>query len=146
MGVGHHASKGIKSGTISDLDAAEGVIRQTVHAAENMAAEVMKGYPLREVVVNLPGVHAASHGHTADLQLGGHEITDNDIRRALAGAQKEVLSDAYELIHTIPVGYRIDGHEGIAQPRGMIAQHMSVDIHMVTGLSLIHISEPTRRS
>ena len=133
LGVGHHASKGIKNGTITDLNAAEGVIRQTVHAAENMAAEVMKGYPLREVVVNLPGVHAMSHGHTADVQVAGHEITDNDVSRALAKAQEQVLSDEYELIHTIPVNYRIDGNEGITEPRGMVGQDMSVDIHMVTG-------------
>ncbi len=133
LGVGHHASKGIKNGTISDMDAAEGVIRQAVHAAENMAAEAMKSYPLREVVVNLPGIHALSHGNTADVQIDGHEITDNDIRRALAGAQEKVLSDEYELVHTIPVGYRVDDSEGIVEPRGMYGQNMSVDIHMVTG-------------
>lgn len=133
LGVGHHASVGVKNGTITDLDSAESCIRQTVHAAENMAAEVMKGYPLREVIVNLPGVHAVSHGHTADVQVAGHEITDNDIRRALAKAQEQVVSEEYELIHTIPAGYRIDGHEGIREPRGMYGQNMSVDIHMVTG-------------
>lgn len=133
LGVGHHASAGIKSGTITDLAQAEAAIRHTVHAAENMAADVMKGYPLREVVVNLPGVHALSHAHTADIQIAGHEITDNDVRRALAKAQDQVISEEYELIHTIPIGYRIDGHEGIREPRGMFGQHMSVDIHLVTG-------------
>ena len=133
LGVGHHASAGVKNGTIASLEQAEAAIRHTVHAAENMAANVMKGYPLREVIVNLPGVHAVSHGHTADVQVAGHEITDNDVRRALAKAQDEVLSEEYELIHTIPVGYRIDGHEGIREPRGMFGQHMSVDIHLVTG-------------
>lgn len=133
LGVGHHASKGVKSGTIVDLDAAEAVIRQTVHAAENMAAAIMKGYPLREVVVNLPGVHAVSHGYTSDMQLAGHEITDNDVRRALARAQEQVLSDEYELIHTIPAEFHIDGNDGIRDPRGLFGHDMSVDIHMVTG-------------
>ncbi|MCE7887256.1 MAG: cell division protein FtsA [Alphaproteobacteria bacterium PRO2] len=133
LGVGHHASKGVKNGTITDLNAAENVLRQTVHAAENMAANVMKGYPLREVVVNLPGVHAVSHAHRADLQIAGHEITDNDVRRALAKAQENVMSDDFELIHTVPINYHIDGHEGIREPRGMFGQNMSVDIHMVTG-------------
>ncbi len=133
LGVGHHASKGIKNGTVSDLDAVEAVIRQTVHAAENMAAEVMKRYPLREVVVNLPGVHATSHARSAQVQVAGHEITGNDIRRALAMAQEQVLSEDSELVHTIPMGFRIDGKEGIAEPRGMYGQTLSVDIHMVTG-------------
>ncbi|MEZ5814946.1 MAG: cell division protein FtsA [Alphaproteobacteria bacterium] len=133
LGVGHHASKGVKGGVIVDLDAAEAVIRQTVHAAENMAADIMKGYPLREVVVNLPGVSAVSHAYTSDVQIAGHEVTDNDVRRALAKAQEQVLSSEYELIHTIPMDFRIDGNEGIRDPRGMFGQDMSVDIHMVTG-------------
>lgn len=133
LGVGHHVSKGVKNGTITDLNAAENVLRQTVHAAENMAANIMKGYPLREVVVNLPGVHAVSHAHRADLQIAGHEITDNDVRRALAKAQENVMSEDFELIHTVPINYHIDGHEGIREPRGMFGQNMSVDIHMVTG-------------
>jgi len=133
LGVGHHKSAGVRNGTITDLDRAESAIRQTVHAAENMAADVMKGYPLREVVVNLPGVHAASHGHTADVSVAGHEITDNDIRRALSKAQDQVLSEDYELVHTIPVGFRIDGNEGIVDPRGMFGQNMATDIHLVTG-------------
>jgi cell division protein FtsA len=133
LGVGHHSTAGVRSGTIANLDLAEAAIRQTVHAAENMAADVMKGYPLREVVVNLPGIHAASHGHTADVQVAGHEITDNDLRRALARAQEHVAGDGFELIHTIPVNTRIDGHDGIRDPRGMFGHTMGVDIHLVTG-------------
>ena len=47
IGIGHQASQGIKSGTVVDMDAAEAAIRAAVHAAENMAADVTKGYPLR---------------------------------------------------------------------------------------------------
>jgi cell division protein FtsA len=133
LGVGHHASNGVKNGTIADLNEAELAIRQTVHAAENMAAEVMKGYPLREVVVNLPGNHAEVDWQTANVQVSGHEITDNDVRRALVKAQEQVLSPDYELVHTIPIGYRIDDNEGIREPRGMYGQNLSVDINIVKG-------------
>ncbi len=133
IGVGHHASSGVRGGTIANLDAAEAVIRQTVHAAENMAADTMKGYPLREVVVNLPGIHASSHGHTAEVQVAGHEITDNDVRRALVRAQDQLAGEDCELIHTIPVNTRIDGHDGIRDPRGMFGHTMGVDIHMIVG-------------
>lgn len=132
MGVGYQASKGIRGGSVVDLQSAEAAIRQTVHAAENMAADVMKGYPLREVVINVPGIHAKSHVMSADIQVHGHDITDNDIRRALSKAQDQVLSADYELIHTIPIGYRIDGQEGIRDPRGMVGHNLEVGIHMVT--------------
>src|SRR5690606_3068511 len=84
LGVGYSASKGIKGGTVVDLDAAEGAIRQTVQAAENMAAESLKGYPLRDVIMNVPGTQAKSHGLSIDIQVMGQSVTDNDIRRALA--------------------------------------------------------------
>lgn len=138
LGVGHQISEGVKNGTIVDINAAEAVIRRTVHSAENMAADIMKGYPLREVVVNLPGIHVNSISRGAQVNISGHEITENDIRRALVKAQEEVLEEAtedeeFELIHTIPVSYKIDGHDGIMEPRGMVAGNMDVDIHLLTG-------------
>ena len=133
LGVGHQAAQGIKSGTITDLNAAEAAIRHTVHAAENMAAQAMKGYPLREVVINVPGVHAHSQGLSVDVEISGQEITDNDVQRALAKAQDQSVGDDHELIHTIPVSYAIDGNQGVKEPRGMVGDRLEVDIHLVTG-------------
>ncbi len=133
VGVGQRPSKGVKNAAIVDMEAAESVIRQTVHAAENMAAEVMRGYPLRDVVVNVSGVHTQSFGHGVEMDIGGHDITDNDVRRALALAQEKESGDQSELIHTIPTFYRVDGQDGIRDPRGMYAQSMKVDVNLVTG-------------
>lgn len=133
LGVGHHAAQGIKAGTVVDLNAAENVIRQTVHAAENMAAESMKGYPLREVVINVPGVHAHSHNFKIGVEIAGQEVTENDIQRALAKAQDQAVDENCELIHTIPAGYTLDGNAGVREPRGMYGDMLDVDIHLVTG-------------
>lgn len=133
VGVGHRPSKGIKNGKIIDLEAAESVIRQTVHAAENMAADVMRGYPLREVVANVSGMHVRSFGHSVQVDIGGHDITDTDVRMALAKAQEREANEQLELIHTIPTFYRVDGQDGIRDPRGMFADNMQVDINLVTG-------------
>jgi cell division protein FtsA len=133
IGIGHQASQGIKSGTVVDLDLAEGAIKQAVHAAENMAADVTKGYPLREVIVNVPATHSHSRLMNMGVQILGSAVTENDIRRALAKAQDHVVGNDVELIHTIPTAYRIDGHEGIKEPRGLYGQHLDVDVHMVMG-------------
>lgn len=140
LGIGHQASAGIKNGAVIDLAAAETAIRKAVHAAENMAATAMKGYPLREVIINVPGIHGLSHNLAIDLDVMGHEVTDHDIRRALAKAQNKVLSLddpalEQELVHTIPVGYALDGQEGIREPRGMVGQRLSVGVHMVSAES-----------
>ncbi len=137
IGIGHQASQGIRSGTIIDLDAAESSIRQAVHAAEHMASEVTRGYPLREVIINVPAIHTQSHLMRVDVQVLGEAITDNDIRRALAKAQDQTLKEneaqGVELIHAIPTAFRIDGHEGIKEPRGLFGQNLEVDVHLVTG-------------
>lgn len=133
VGVGHKPSKGVKNGVIIDLEQAEGVIRQSVHAAENMAAEVMRGYPLRDVVLSVPGVHLRSFGHSVSVNIGGHDVTDNDVRRALAKAQEKESGETLELIHTIPTFFRVDGQSGIRDPRGMYADELNVDVHLVSG-------------
>ena len=133
VGVGYQAAQGIKNGVVVDIDVADKAIRNTVHTAENMAAEIMKGYPLRDVVINVPGLQAQSHNFSADIQISGQEITDLDIRRALARAQEQVLTNDRELIHTIPVSHSIDGNAGILDPRGMTGDKLEVNIHVVTG-------------
>lgn len=132
IGIGHQASQGIKSGTVVDLDSAEAAIRQAVHAAENMAADVTRGYPLREVVINVPGVHARSSLMNMGVQILGEAVTENDIRRALAKAQEQSMTQGAEIIHTIPSAYRIDGHDGIREPRGLYGHHLDVDVHVVS--------------
>jgi len=133
IGIGHQASQGIKSGAVVDIDAAENAIRQAVHAAENMAADVTRGYPLREVVVNVPAVHTRSSLMNMGVQIMGSAVTENDMRRALAKAQEQNTFPDQEFIHTIPTAYRIDGHDGIKDPRGLFGQHLDVDVHVVTG-------------
>lgn len=135
VGAGHQASHGVKSGTIIDVDAAEAAIRHTVHAAENMAADSIKGYPLRDVLINLPGVHSASRRMQVDVQISGQDITQNDVNRALSKAHDQVQDkeDNSEIVHTIPADFAIDGNKGIRSPVGMFGQELSVDVHMVTG-------------
>lgn len=135
VGAGFNASAGMKGGSITDLDAAEIAIRQAVHAAENMAAQALGGYPLRSVIVNVPGLQATSHNLAVDVQVMGQAITDTDVRRALACGQERVVSSDSELVHTIPAFFTIDGNRGIGNPRGLFGQTLEADIHMVTARS-----------
>lgn len=148
LGIGHQASHGVKAGAIVDLASAEAAIRRAVHAAENMASGVIKGYPLREVIISVPGVHAQSFNTNIAVEIAGQDVTDNDVGRALAEAQEQALDDDHELIHTIPAGYSIDGHNGIRQPRGMYGETLDVDVHLVTGDSgaLRNMATCTERS
>lgn len=135
IGVGQHASAGMKSGTIIDLKAVESAIGHAVSAAERIAAPHMNGQALQSVYVNVPGNHIISHQMSVDVKVSGHEITDKDIKGALMQAKTVEVPGQDELIHTIAADYSIDGHHGVREPRGMYGQTLGVSTHAVTARS-----------
>ena len=131
VGIGHQASRGLRGGTLVDLDAAEATIRATVEAAERMAGE-----NIREVVVNISAGSPTSRLIAYEVSVSGHQIGDADIRRILdpSAVHAEVPED-HEVIHTIPVGYTVDGCRGVRDPRGMFGQRLGVNLHTITAAS-----------
>lgn len=143
VGVGHHASQGVKGGVIVDMAQAEFAIAQSLNAAEKMASSSVKGYPLRDVILSVPASLSQSHFMDAHVQMMKQTVTEHDVRRALAKAQMGAYSEDREIVHTIPVGYAIDNHKGIQKPYGMSGQVMDIDIHMIDAnfSHLKHISQ-----
>src|SRR5690606_2259505 len=127
IGIGHQESRGLRNGTIVDMEAAETAILNTIHAAEQMAGET-----IREVVVSVAGGHPLSHRVSADVPIAGSEVADGDIRRALAHGRNQFSPNGREMLHFIPLGYTIDGSRGIRDPRGMFGQRLGVDMHVIT--------------
>lgn len=127
VGIGHQVSRGLRAGTIVDMDAASQAIAHAVHAAEQMA-----GGTVRDVVVNISGGQPTSRMTSVEVAVSGHEVGDADLRRALAQARQFQGTPEHELIHTLPVGYSIDGSRGIRDPRGMFGDRLEVQLHTVT--------------
>src|ERR1700722_15912084 len=69
IGIGHQLSRGVRAGTIIDLDAAGSSISAAVHAAEEMAGE-----HIDRAVVNLSGGGAASRIVKTEIEIGRREI------------------------------------------------------------------------
>ncbi|MBZ0139187.1 MAG: cell division protein FtsA, partial [Pseudorhodoplanes sp.] len=40
--------------------------------------------------------------------------------------------DGRVVLHSLPIGFSLDGTHGVREPRGMLARHFGVDMHMVT--------------
>jgi len=127
IGIGHQLSRGVRCGAIVDMEAAEAAIRAAVHAAEEMAGETVG-----EAVVNLSGGYPASHTLGVEIALAGHEIGDGDVARALAQGHQLNGHGERHLIHSIPIGYTLDGDRGIRDPRGMYGERLGVHMHVVT--------------
>ena len=127
VGIGHQVARGVKNGVIVDIDAASQSILAAAHAAEQMAGET-----LTEVVVNLSGGFNASRLVKSDISLNGREITDSDMRRVLDHGHGLKEPADRVVIHSIPVGFAVDHSRGIRDPRGMYAQKLGVNMHLVT--------------
>jgi cell division protein FtsA len=128
IGIGHQVSKGMRAGSVVDMEATELSIRAAVEAAERMAGE-----QIREVFVNLSAGLPDSHTFGVEVSIAGHEVGDHDIRRVLdLGRSRGDTPVDREIVHAIPVGYTIDGSRGIRDPRGMFGDRLGVDMHVVT--------------
>jgi cell division protein FtsA len=130
VGIGHQISRGVKNGLIVDIDAASHSILTAVHAAEQMA-----GVEIGEVVVNLAGTFGASRLVKAEIAVNGREITDRDMRRVLEAGYRFKEPADRTVIHSVPVGFSIDGSRGIRDPRGMFGQKLAVNMNIVTAAS-----------
>jgi len=130
IGIGHVASNGVKASVIVDLKETADTVRRAVHAAENMAAKIMKGYPLRDVVMNVSSVYTRSQRASAHVQIMGHTIAEPDIQTALLRLEED-HDNQLTIIHSIPTEFNIDGHAGVENPLGMHAQSLLVDVHCV---------------
>lgn len=136
IGAGHQVSRGVRNGRIVDVDTTEDAIRKAVHMAEQMAQET-----IGSVTINLSAGAPRSEILGVDVDIGGQQIDESDLRRVFQQTHSLRESSAgamngngqeRELIHSIPVGFAIDGQQGIADPRGMFGQKLSVNMHLVS--------------
>jgi cell division protein FtsA len=127
LGIGHQISRGVRNGTIVDLEAAGTSVVNAVHAAEQMAGET-----IQQVVTNLSGGFFASRLVKAEISVAGREITDAEVQRVLEQGHLIREPSDRHVIHSVPVGFSIDDSRGIRDPRGMFGDRLGVNMHVVT--------------
>lgn len=126
-GIGHQLSSGIRSGLMTDIEAAEDAICAAVHTAEEMA-----GFPIDSVIVNVSGARLQSHNLHVQLPLHHQAVAGRDILRLIEHGKASMSSDERDVIHTIPISYTIDEVRGISNPQGMYGHELGADLHIIT--------------
>ena len=126
-GIGHHASQGIKAGTIVNMEDAQHSVISAVYAAEQMAGE-----QIRDVFVNISCGHPESGQLVLETSIDGSAIGDSEMRRLLNENRLRDTGNDRALVHAIPAGYKIDGSNGIRDPRGLSGQTLGVQIRTVS--------------
>lgn len=129
-GVGHQSSRGVRNGAVVDMDAAEAAVRAAVEQAERMA-----GVAISEVSLVTAAGAPASSRLSVEAPLAAREVAERDLKRVLAAGLADFNAPNREVLHAIPLGWRVDGHRGVRDPRGMFGETLGVDLHVITAAS-----------
>lgn len=127
VGAGVTRSRGVRQGEIVDMEEAGRAIRTSLELAEKMAGERVD-----QVIGAFSGARPESFAASGDVEVGGPEVTEQDVARALAECETPPHESGREVLHALPVNYALDGATGLADPRGMIGERLGIDLHLVT--------------
>lgn len=126
LGSGHRASQGIRRGYVTDMTAATYAIRDAIDRAEKMADTAVQ-----KVWIGCSGAGLASRVDQFDAEIGGRRIEQEDIDQLLVSAREVIQPDGRMVLHAQPAQYRLDGAHGVANPKGLHAERLGVDIHVM---------------
>ncbi|MDT8280022.1 MAG: cell division protein FtsA [Erythrobacter sp.] len=126
LGSGHRASAGIKRGYVTDMESATFAIRDAVERAEKSA-----NTSVRSVWIACAGAGLTSSVVAVDIEIGGRRIEDEDVEQLLIHARAMIQPDGRTVLHAQPAHYTLDGAHGVANPRGLHAERLGVDIHVM---------------
>ncbi|WP_334176159.1 cell division protein FtsA [Pseudoxanthobacter sp.] len=127
LGYGYQRARGLKSGVVVDLDAAEQAIRLAVDSAERMA-----GVTVESLIVTVTCGRLASSAFSAQVDVSSGTVGESDIRRVLSAGGSHAVDAGRTVIHTLPTGFTLDGSRGIQEPRGMLGRRLGIDLTVVT--------------
>jgi cell division protein FtsA len=126
LGSSHRRSEGIKRGYVTDMSAASEAIRQAVEKAETIARTT-----IASVTIGCAGAGLSSKVASVEIAIGGRRIEEDDIDHLLAAARDMLQPDGRMVLHAQPAHYTLDGAHGVANPKGLHAETLGVDVHVV---------------
>ena len=128
IGVGMAASRGIKKGVITNIEHAAESIREAVREAETAA-----GIDIKAVHTGITGAHIGCLSSQGVIAVKEKEIGQREVNSVIDAARAVALPFDREMLHVIPVGYTVNGQNGITDPRGMGGVRLETSVRIITG-------------
>lgn len=127
VGVGTHASTGLKKGLVVSVEKTVQAIQRAVEEAQQMA-----GCHIHSVFVGLSGNHIRGLNSHGVGVVRDREVSAADIERALEAARAVDLPEWQRVLHTLPRDYTVNSQSGIRDPLGMSGVRLEAQVHIVT--------------
>ena len=127
LGVGQARTTGMRRGVVSDIEETTRSIRRALQDAERMA-----GAQVSDVYTGIAGEHVQAVTSKGIVAISGEEIERDDVERAEDVARALEIPRDRELLHAIPLEYRVDKDAGVRDPVGMIGTRLETEMYLVT--------------
>jgi len=127
VGIGRHKSRGLKKGTVVNIESTVQSIQRAVEEAELMA-----GCQIHSVYAGIAGSHVRSMNSHGIVAIRDKEVYAADIERVIDAAQAVAIPADQKVLHILPQEYVIDSQEGVKEPLGMSGVRLEAKVHLVT--------------
>jgi cell division protein FtsA len=127
LGLGHQVSRGVRAGSIVDVEDVERAVRLAVDGAERMAQRTIS-----EVFVNVSGGRPQSFSYSATVETQTGQISPRDLDRVFAAALAQVDPGRRHVLHISPIQYQVGDARGVKSPLGLFGEKLGVDLGVVT--------------
>ena len=127
VGIGSHRSRGLKKGTVVNI---ESTVESIQHAIAE--AEMMAGCQIHSVYAGIAGSHIRSMNSHGIVAIRDGEVERADIERVIDAAQAVAIPADQKVLHILPQEYLIDAQEGVKEPLGMSGVRLEAKVHLVT--------------
>ncbi|MGC0372460.1 MAG: hypothetical protein DGJ47_001173 [Rickettsiaceae bacterium] len=125
-----HASGGMKSGMITDMELAENSIVNTIYALEKDCDRSIK-----EVAVSLSGANVKSYYAQQTLKITNQTVTASDVSKLINKALTAFKVENREIIHYFPLEFKVNGNQVVDNPIDLCASEISCQLHIVAAES-----------
>lgn len=133
IGSGTTPARGVRRGMVVSMEDLANAVSTAVDRAERVS-----GYEIHRAEVSVSGSHIVSVNSRGVVAVArpNHQITQEDVARALEAARAVPLAGNREILHVIPRYYVVDGQDGIPNPVGIRGLRLEVEAHIVTASTL----------
>ena len=126
IGIGSHASHGLKKGVVVNIESTVQSIQRAVEEAE-----LMVGSEIESVYAGIAGSHVRGMNSHGIVAVRDREVYAQDIERVIDAAQAVAIPADQKLLHVLPQEYLVDSQEGVKEPLGMSGVRLEAKVHLV---------------
>jgi cell division protein FtsA len=127
LGIGTSASRGMRTGRVSDVEKTAAAILAALTEAERMA-----GSQIHNVRVSVSGDHVKGENSHGVARIDNDEVSSRAAARAITAARAIPLPKDHRIIHLLRREFVVDGQAGNETPVGMSGVRLEPHLHVIS--------------